>query len=130
MANPDSGVVANLDACEAGCFLNCDFYHYDSVTKYCSYQSTDKSAMYSTTFKYSNTNSVYMHGEITGLTPLATPNVASQTACAVQCQGTIACDFAVINSNFGTKCSLYKFEKSATGTIGYKINHNKKIFLS
>ena len=121
MANPDSGVAASLAACEAGCKLSCDFYHYDSATKICSYQTTDKSAFYSTTFKYTSTSSVYIIGEITGLTPIAAPTVTSQTACANQCENTIACDFAVINQNGGkVKCALYKFAKSATGTLGFK----------
>jgi hypothetical protein len=91
MANPDSRVVATLAACQSGCSLNCDFYSYDSVSKMCSYQTTDKSALYSTAFKVSATTAVYFYGEITGLAAISSPVAANQKACADNCLRSPTC---------------------------------------
>lgn len=92
MANPDSRVTATLAACESGCLLNCDFYSYDSVSKMCSYQTTDKSALYSTAFKTSTTTVTYFYGEIIGLTAISSPAVATQAACSDNCLRTPTCN--------------------------------------
>ena len=140
MANPDSRVIATLAECQSGCSLNCDFYSYNSVSKMCSYQTTDKSTLYSTAFKASATTAVYFYGEITGLAPISSPATANQKACVDSCLSSLTCkllleilvtliiliitgQFAVINQNGGTvKCNLYQFAKQTGSTIGFKNN--------